>query len=275
MTRSSPSIQRAAPAALLLALLSTVPAVAVDPAVQDTKAAAQRRAQPARGPAKGRGYDTGIDVSHWQSYIRWRRVASDGIDFAIVKATDGTWMKDHWYDRNKARAEKVGLKFTAYHFARPGRQGGGVRNDARLEAKYFLSRADLTPRNLAPVLDIEVSGGLGSSALRRWTLTWLRHVERRLDVEPMIYTSPGFWTGRVGNTRAVARAGFEVLWVAHYGTRRPSVPARRWHGNGWSIWQWTKCGRVRGVGGCVDRNYYRGRDISDLTIRKLSKATAR
>lgn len=269
MIRSNRSIERAAPTALLLAIFATAPALAVEPAALDSQAAAQRSAQPDRAPAEGRGYDTGIDVSHWQTYIRWRQVAQDGVDFAIVKATDGTWMKDHWYDRNKSRAEKAGLEFTAYHFARPGRQGGNVRTDARLEARWFLRHADLTPRNLAPVLDLEVSGRLGSAALRTWSLTWLRYVERRLDAKPMVYTSPGFWTGRAGNTRAIARAGFDDLWVAHYGTRRPNVPARRWDGNGWTLWQWTECGRVRGVRGCVDRNYYRGRDVSDLSIRRL------
>ncbi len=272
MNLSKRSISRAAPAALLLAVLTAAPAFAAEPAALDSRVTPPPAAID-RGPAEGSGYDSGIDVSHWQTHIQWRQVAKEGIDFAIAKATDGTWMKDGWYDRNKFRAEKAGLEFTAYHFARPGREGGSVRTDARLEARWFLRHADLTRRNLAPVLDLEVSGGLSARGLQKWSLTWLRHVEREIGAQPMVYTSPGFWTGNAGNTRAIARAGFDVLWVAHYGTSRPSVPARRWDGNGWSIWQWTQCGRVRGVDGCVDRNYFRGGDVSDLTIRKLSTAT--
>jgi lysozyme len=275
VTRSNRPILRAAPAALLLAVLTTAPAFAVGPQQPAPEASLPVAAQPDANPAQGLGYISGIDVSHWQTYIRWRDVARDGIDFAIVKATDGTWMKDLWYDRNKERAEKVGLRFTAYHFARPGREGGNVYIDARREARWFLRHADLGPRNLAPVLDLEVNGGLSPKALKKWTLTWLRFVEEKLGVKPMVYTSPGFWTGHAGNTKRVAEAGFDVLWVAHYGTSRPSVPANRWDGHGWTIWQWTECGRVRGVKGCVDRNYFRGDDVRDLTIKRLSSATPR
>ncbi|MBA2275951.1 MAG: glycoside hydrolase family 25 protein [Chloroflexi bacterium] len=275
MTLTNGSIKSAAPAVLLIAALATAPAFAVGPGRLGTQAASQPvTAQPDRVPKARRVQISGIDVSHWQTFVRWREVARDGIDFAIVKATDGTWMKDDWYDRNKLRAERAGLRFTAYHFARPGKQGGSVRSDARLETEWFLRHADLKPRNLAPVLDLEVSGGLGPDALRKWTLTWLRHVERKLGAKPMIYTSPGFWTGRVGNTRAIARGGFDVLWVAHYGPPKPTVPAGRWNGHSWTFWQWTNCGRVQGVKGCVDRNYFRGSDVQDMTIRRLGLATA-
>lgn len=273
VTGKKRSFLSSAPAALVLAVLTTAPTFAAGPSSLDAQAAPQLTAGADGAAARDLDHIAGIDVSHWQGYVRWRQVAKDGIDFAIVKATDGTWMKDDWYDRNKTRAEKVGLKFTAYHFARPGRRGGSVRTDARLEAKWFLRHADLMPRNLAPVLDLEVHGGLGSAALREWALTWLRYVKRGLGAKPMVYTSPGFWRGQAGNTRAIARAGFKTLWVAHYGTSSPTVPAARWNGNGWKFWQWTKCGRVRGVSGCVDRNYFRGDDVGDMTIKRLSSAT--
>ena len=31
----------------------------------------------------------GIDVSHWQGNINWKKVAGDGIKFAFIKATEG------------------------------------------------------------------------------------------------------------------------------------------------------------------------------------------
>lgn len=257
-------------AASLLAVLVAAPVVAPVAAHDPDKSGAAARER-RTGPAGSAGFLFGIDVSHWQSFIRWRRVASAGVDFAIAKATDGTWMVDHWYERNRRRAQRNDVNFTAYHFARPGRAPG----DARREADYFLKHADLRARNLTPALDIEASGGLRPRALRAWVLAWLRRVENRLGVKPIIYTSPGFWTGQVDNSRRIARRGYEVLWLAHYDTRRPSVPARRWAGNSWTFWQWTECGRVRGVRGCVDRNYYRGDDIRDLTIRRLSRGPAR
>ena len=102
-------------------------------------------------------------------------------------------------------------------------------------------------------------------------MAWLRRVERKLGVKPMVYTSPGFWTGRVGNTMRIARAGFEVLWIGHWETHRPSVPARRWAGEGWTIWQWTERGRVAGVDGWVDRNIYSGPKLRSMTIREVRR----
>jgi lysozyme len=219
-------------------------------------------------PAAARvpGVRYGIDVSHWQGRIAWHKVANSGIRFAIAKATDGLRTVDGTYHRNSRMARRAGLAFTAYHFARPS---GGVAN-ARAQADFFVKHAKLQPGDLVPALDLEKSGGLGPVALQRWVMAFLVRVEQRLGVKPMVYTSPGFWTGPMANTRAIARAGFQVLWIAHWETARPSVPARRWNGQGWTIWQWTKCGRVAGINGCVDRDALGGARLDELTIGSQS-----
>ena len=38
----------------------------------------------------GPGVRQGIDVSIWQGYVDWPRVARAGIDFTVAKATEGT-----------------------------------------------------------------------------------------------------------------------------------------------------------------------------------------
>jgi GH25 family lysozyme M1 (1,4-beta-N-acetylmuramidase) len=212
----------------------------------------------------------GIDVSHWQGGINWVQVAGAGIDFAIAKATQGTSIADKYYVRNAHRARKQGIRFTAYHFAQPGRGP----NSATRQADFFLGHAKLGSNDLVPALDIERTGGLGRTALRRWVLDWLGQVQARIGVKAIVYSNPGFWHSAMGNTSAIARAGYEVLWVAHWNTEHPSVPAQRWDGNGWTIWQWTKCGHVPGIRTCVDRDALTGTRLKDLTIRFLrGKAT--
>ena len=66
---------------------------------------------------------TGIDVSHWQGRIDWDVVAASGVDFAIIKATEGSTKADEWYHRNRVRARRAGLYVAAYHFAHPGPPG--------------------------------------------------------------------------------------------------------------------------------------------------------
>ena len=74
----------------------------------------------------------------------------------------------------------------------------------------------------------------------------------------MIYTSPSFWTNSMGNTTMFADQGYSVLWVAHWGTSSPTVPAANWGGHGWTFWQYSNCGSAAGISGCVDLDRYNG-----------------
>jgi lysozyme len=143
-----------------------------------------------------------------------------------------------------------------------------VRKDARKEAAHFVAYADLRGRHLLPVLDLEHAGGLGVRSLTRWTRTWLREVARRVGVRGMIYTTPHFWRTAMANTRWFAEHGYRALWIAHWETDRPDVPARNWDRTGWTFWQYASCGSVAGVSGCVDLDRYRHRSLRRVTIRR-------
>jgi len=208
----------------------------------------------------------GIDVSHWQGTIDWAQVAASGQRFAIAKATEGRTYVDPMYATNKEGAAASGLAFTAYHFARPDATPG----DAIAEADHFVQTAQLGPGNLRPVLDVERTGGLDPAALTAWVLQWLGEVTARLGVKPMVYTSPNGWKTRFGDTTAIVDAGYSVLWVAHWNVASPTVPAGNWGGYGWTFWQYTDCGSVPGITGCVDLDWYNGTDLGPVTIRGLT-----
>jgi hypothetical protein len=61
-----------------------------------------------------------------------------------------------------------------------------------------------------------------------------------------------------------ADQGIAVLWVAHWDTVTPTLPANNWGGQGWTFWQYSDCGRVAGITGCVDLDRYIGADLSGL-----------
>lgn len=203
-------------------------------------------------------YREGIDVSHWQGNIDWVQVAAAGKSFAIAKATEGVGYKDDKYDRNKAGARGNGLKFGAYHFARP-------ENNPVREADWFVDNADYEPGMLIPTLDLERTGGRGPTGLTNWTKVWLARVDERLGVKPMIYMSPYFWRTNLNNTRWFADNGYEVLWIAHWHVANPSPPADNWGGHGWTFWQYTSDGRVPGISGRVDLNRYRFESFARVT----------
>jgi GH25 family lysozyme M1 (1,4-beta-N-acetylmuramidase) len=207
----------------------------------------------------------GIDVSRFQGKINWARVGQTRIRFAYVQASRGSGGDctvishrcgaDEFFRRNRSGAKRVGIRVGAYHRAfATGATRRRARRDARAEARVFSANiGELGRRELLPALDVEVPfGDLSHRRLRVWIRTWLRRVERALGARPMIYTNSSSWQA-TGNATRFARAGHQ-LWVAHWGVSRPAVPARNWAGRGWSVWQFTSDGRVRGIDGRVDRN---------------------
>lgn len=204
------------------------------------------------------GYREGIDVSHWQGVINWPTVAAAGKTFAIAKATEGVSFKDDRYDFNKAGAMSNGMKFGAYHFGRP-------KNNPVTEADWFVSQMDLERGMLIPTLDIEVTDGLGPTALTNWTKAFVGRIYERTGVKPMIYTSPTFWRNSLNDSRWFADNGYQVLWVAHWGVTSPSVPASNWGGKSWTFWQYTSNGSVPGISGRVDLNRYRFSTFDGVT----------
>ena len=196
------------------------------------------------------GFKEGIDVSHWQGTIDWARVRAAGKSFTFAKATEGVGFKDDAYERNKAEAMGQGIKFGAYHFARPG-------NNPVMEADWFVNNMGLQRGMLIPALDIEVTDGLSATALTSWTKAWLQRVTERTGVRPLIYTSPAFWRNNLSDSRWFADNGYSVLWVAHWNTTNPSVPGSNWGGKSWTFWQYSSDGAVSGISGRVDLNRYR------------------
>jgi GH25 family lysozyme M1 (1,4-beta-N-acetylmuramidase) len=229
------------------------------------KAAAERhRASRRRAvAARWRGL-RGLDVSHWNHGIHWRRVRASGQRFAILKASEGRRITDPTYARNRRRALKAGLVVAAYHFALPDRHG----RDAIIEADHFLKVARMRPGDIVPVLDLETSGDLRRHHLIRWTWRWLREVERRTGVKAMIYTGADRWQHEMRNTQRFAKAGYP-LWLAHWTHRKPDVPAHDWGGHGWTFWQHTACGRVPGIRKCVDLDRYRGTELRPVRVTRV------
>ena len=240
-------------AVVALSVLILVPTVA-GPALASTRPASPTTSTAATATT---GYLEGIDVSHWQSTIDWTKVRGAGKAFAIIKASEGRLYTDPNYLTNHTNAQAAGLWTGAYHFANPDT----TANDAILEADHFVATVRLGRGDLIPALDLEQTGGLSVAALQAWVTTWLGEVTAKVGIRPMIYTSPYFWQKYMGDSRALADAGYKTLWIAHWGVSSPTVPASNWGGHGWTFWQYSDCGNVPGISGCVDLDRYNGTDL--------------
>lgn len=214
---------------------------------------------PAFGKAKG------IDVSRFQGTIDWKAVGTTKIKFAYVAASRGMGLDclvagdqcgaDPYYDANRRAARAQGIRVGAYHRAfAAGNTRARAREDALREARVFChSVGHLGKADLVPALDVEVPFvRLSPDRLRYWIRTWLEHVQSKLGVKPIIYTNTSSWAS-TGDTGRFARRGYR-LWVANFGVSSPSMPAANWADKGWTMWQFSSTGRVRGIDGNVDRD---------------------
>jgi GH25 family lysozyme M1 (1,4-beta-N-acetylmuramidase) len=218
---------------------------------------------PTPTPPPGTTLTEGIDVSHWQGTIDWTKVKAAGKKFVFMKASEGTSFVDNKYATNRSSAKANGILVGAYHFAQPSTS----TTNAVAQADHFIDTAKPVKGELLPVLDLEVTNDIGTTALVNWTKAFLQRVYERTGVRAAIYVSPSFWSNKMGNTNWFANNGYKVLWIAHWTTgSSPTVPADNWGSQGWTFWQYTSDGSVSGISGRVDLNRYRGTDFTKVLI---------
>ncbi|WP_228389827.1 GH25 family lysozyme [Streptomyces smaragdinus] len=194
----------------------------------------------------------GIDVSNWQGAINWSSVRGAGIEFAWMKATEGTTYKDPRFNANYLGAYNAGVIRGAYHFARPDVSGGAAQAD------YFASNGGAWSRDnrtLPGVLDIEGSCyGKSAAAMQTWILDFYNRYKARTGRDVVIYTSPSWWNTCTGGWSGMASRS--PLWVAHWtSAASPSIPAGFPY---WTVWQYSSTGSVSGISGAVDRDRFNG-----------------
>lgn len=188
----------------------------------------------------GRDTVPGIDVSWWQGSIFWPMVASDGEQFAFIKASggDGGLYRDGKFLANASGATAAGIPWGPYHFA------SRARFDPEDEARWFADQIRGTAYTLPPVLDWEPSPGIDGTVAYRWVLAFCEELERLVGVHPIIYTG-----AYVSLDRGPGLLTYD-LWLAAY-TAQP-IRCPPWPT--WSIWQHGSTGRVAGIAGNVDEN---------------------
>ena len=188
---------------------------------------------------------SGIDVSHWEGRIDFRRVKEAGIRLVYIKATQGESEIDPDFERNYREAERENMRigFYLYVTARD-------LSEAEAEAVFFWDRIKGKKQQARPVMDFEEFGDLSHKEVREISLRFLRELEERAGVKPVLYSD-------ANNARTVFdddRFREYPLWIAQYGVASPDMenPWRRWSG-----WQYTDAGRVDGIAGDVDRDFFR------------------
>ncbi len=196
----------------------------------------------------------GIDVSRYQSRIDWKRVkkmkvGDVKIDFAFIKATEGSWIVDRYFGQNWTNARSAGIIRGAYHFFRPN-------VSPKAQAFNFMKTVSLRSGDLAPVVDIEEEDGMTRQQIRQNTKIFLDLLEKKYGVKPILYTNRDFYKNHFADLPEFDGYRF---WIAHYHVAKINLPDDR----DWHFWQHSDRGNVSGINEKVDFNVFNG-DSADL-----------
>jgi len=247
------------PATLLCALWIIVVGIRKIPGLAGkTKHKSEIRAFGINSPGKYLVY--GIDVSHHQGDINWKKVKSmvsndRRVSFAFIKATEGITRQDKHFSKNWKESRSAGIIRGAYHFYYPSR-------DARKQADNFIKQVKLEPGDLPPVVDIEHSNGKSKKQICEGLKTFMDILEKHYNTSPVLYTNISFYyTYLADDFRNY------TVWISGYHgeDRFKEKFTEAWH-----FWQYSENGRIDGIKGEVDCNVFKGseEDMEKLCVRK-------
>jgi lysozyme len=192
----------------------------------------------------------GLDISHHQdAALDLARARSEGIEFVILKATEGADWNDPEFAANLNEARAAGLLVAAYHYQRSNVTAAAQVANVR----------DSVPLDVPVVLDVETNSG--GVALTRDLVAGLRAAGYSV---PLTYIPRWYWN-EIGSP---SLAGLPPLWSSRYpdniiGTLSDEwadVPAHYWDGYGGldvAVLQFTSSVRIAGHQP-IDANAFRG-----------------
>lgn len=182
----------------------------------------------------------GIDISAHNGVVDFDKVAATGMEFVILKATEGATFKDRNFTDNYRKARRAGLKVGAYHFFRF--DVGGY-----MQALNLLHSLRGRLLDLPVVIDVEEWSNPRDHTTHD-ILTRLQSMINTLE-------SHGYRVMLYSN-----KDGFEKFFsqqFAHYPLWLCSFTGAPEAGN-MRLWQFSHVGRVSGVNGKVDINTFNG-----------------
>ena len=186
----------------------------------------------------------GIDVSKWQGDINWKKVASSGIDFVMIRSSYGSEHTDEMLKKNVEGCEKYGIDYGFYHYTY-----AKTADEAKQEAKYFLSRIKNFDPTYPVVLDIEEEyfKKMSRKQVTDIIAAFMTELENA-GYYAAVYSYAIFFRDNVD----MSRIEKYDIWVASWGDEEKLNDSYDGH---YGMWQYSAIGSVNGIDGEVDLNY--------------------
>lgn len=196
----------------------------------------------------GRKYPiVGVDVSHYQGIIDWNTLSQQDIQFAFMKATEGSSHIDAKFADNWEQTSNLDLKTGAYHFF-------SFDSPGETQAANFITTVGKRKSMLPPVVDVEYYADKKVNPpepqpVRDQLQAMLDELEAYYGTAPIIYSTEEVWERYLNGY-------FDdyPLWIRNVFTK-PKIQ------NDWTFWQYTNRARLKGYSGdetFIDLNVFDG-----------------
>lgn len=191
----------------------------------------------------------GVDVSNYQGEIDWNVLSSQNIDFAFIKATEGSSFIDESFNTNLQNALKTNLKVGVYHFF-------SFDSSGENQADNFINAVPKNERMLPPVIDVEFYGNKNKNPPDKSTVytqlnTMIQRIKAYYNKKPIIYaTEKSYKMYIAGNFNDCD------IWIRNV-YFSPSLTDER----NWTFWQYTDKMKLKGYNGVeenIDMNVFNG-----------------
>ncbi|MEI5906653.1 GH25 family lysozyme [Bacillus spongiae] len=191
----------------------------------------------------------GVDVSAYQGDIEWAQFQEQGLQFAFMKATEGSSFVDKFFEENWKNAESTSLRIGAYHFF-------SYDSEGKTQAQNFINTVPIHEEALPPVVDVEFYGDKEKNPPKRDQVekelqTMVKMLEEHYGKRVILYTTKKAYDLYIKNS-------FEQcdIWIRDVITT-PSLPDNR----DWTFWQYTDREQLKGYKGeekFIDVNVFHG-----------------
>ena len=186
---------------------------------------------------KNKDTQIGIDVSHWQGNLNYKKLKKSKVEFAYIRVgrrddIEGNFVLDEKFERNIKGFNEVGIQVGVYFYSK-----ANSREEAIKEAKWVLSQIKKYDVDLEIVFDWENWNNYQDYKLSFYNLTevakaFTETVEKK-GYTGMIYSSKSY-------LEDIWFPIEEKVWLAHY-VDETDYPGK------YKVWQICEDGKVSGI----------------------------
>lgn len=205
-------------------------------------------------------YDVrGVDVAHYQGAVDWDVLAAQDLDFAWIKATEGSSHTDPRFAENWAGATKTDLLVGAYHFM-------SFESSGADQAAHLAAEVPATPGTLPPVIDLEFYGAFAAdpptaAEVHAILDPLVAGITKHYGAAPVVYTTEDAYDLYLAD-----RYPDLPIWI-----RSVAWAPQLSDGRAWTVWQYSNRDRLPGYDGVepyIDMNVFAGtrEELAALTL---------